>query len=97
MNRKAATSPIAASTSTAAPPQTLLRRRNTRKQGEMLDKAKAPSLAEMRPWRRGLRAPAKDLSRPVARVVIIRSTIFRTDEVLDEMEAESEFDLLGCS
>ncbi len=57
--------------------------------------AKAPSLAEMEAMAHDVfeRLPAE--FRALCEGVIVRVDDFPTDEVLDEMEAESEFDLLG--
>ena len=61
----------------------------------MWTSAKAPSLAEMEAMAHEIfeRLP-KDF-RDLCEGVIIRVDDFPTDEVLDEMDAESEFDLLG--
>jgi predicted Zn-dependent protease with MMP-like domain len=57
--------------------------------------AKAPSLAEMEAMAHGIfEALPKDF-RDLCEGVILRVDDFPTDEVLDEMGAESEFDLLG--
>jgi predicted Zn-dependent protease with MMP-like domain len=57
--------------------------------------AKAPSLAEMEAMAHGVfEALPKDF-RDLCEGVILRVDDFPTDEVLDEMGAESEFDLLG--
>ena len=57
--------------------------------------AKAPSLAEMEAIAHDIfeRLPAE--FRALCEGVIVRVEDFPTDEVLDEMEAETEFDLLG--
>jgi predicted Zn-dependent protease with MMP-like domain len=57
--------------------------------------AKAPSLAEMEAAAHEVfeRLPAE--FRALCEGVIVRVDDFPTDDVLDEMEAESEFDLLG--
>jgi predicted Zn-dependent protease with MMP-like domain len=56
---------------------------------------KAPSLAEMETMAHEIfeRLPAR--FRELCEGVVIRVDDFPTDEVLDDMEAESEFDLLG--
>jgi predicted Zn-dependent protease with MMP-like domain len=56
---------------------------------------KAPSLAEMETMARAIfeRLPAR--FRELCEGVVLRVDDFPTDEVLDEMEAETEFDLLG--
>jgi predicted Zn-dependent protease with MMP-like domain len=56
---------------------------------------KAPSLAEMEALAHEIleRLPAR--FRELCDGVVIRVDDFPTDEVLDDMEAESEFDLLG--
>jgi predicted Zn-dependent protease with MMP-like domain len=57
--------------------------------------AKAPSLAEMEAMAHGVfEALPKDF-RDLCEGVILSVDDFPTDEVLDEMGAESEFDLLG--
>jgi predicted Zn-dependent protease with MMP-like domain len=57
--------------------------------------AKAPSLAEMEAIAHDIfeRLPAE--FRGLCEGVIVRVEDFPTDEVLDEMQAETEFDLLG--
>jgi predicted Zn-dependent protease with MMP-like domain len=61
----------------------------------MWNDLKAPSLAEMETMAHEIfeRLPAR--LRELCEGVVIRVDDFPTDEVLDEMEAESEFDLLG--
>ncbi|MBR0960497.1 metallopeptidase family protein [Bradyrhizobium japonicum] len=61
----------------------------------MWTKLKAPSLAEMEAMAHDVfeRLPAE--FRKLCEGVIVRVDDFPTDEVLDEMECESEFDLLG--
>jgi predicted Zn-dependent protease with MMP-like domain len=61
----------------------------------MLTDLKAPSLAEMEVMAHEIfeRLPAR--FRELCEGVVIRVDDFPTDEVLDEMEAETEFDLLG--
>jgi predicted Zn-dependent protease with MMP-like domain len=61
----------------------------------MWTSAKAPSLAEMEAMAHGVfEALPKDF-RDLCEGVILRVDDFPTEEVLDEMGAESEFDLLG--
>ena len=62
---------------------------------DMWTELKAPSLAEMEVVAHDIfeRLPAR--FRALCEGVIIRVDDFPTDEVLDEMQAESEFDLLG--
>jgi predicted Zn-dependent protease with MMP-like domain len=57
--------------------------------------AKAPSLAEMETMARAVFERLPRAFRDLCEGVIIRVDDFPTEEVLDEMEAESEFDLLG--
>ena len=61
----------------------------------MWTEAKAPSLAEMEAMAHAVfeRLPAD--FRTLCEGVILRVDDFPTDEVLDEMQAQSEFDLLG--
>ncbi len=61
----------------------------------MWTELKAPSLAEMEATAHDIfeRLPAQ--FRKLCEGVIIRVDDFPTEEVLDEMECESEFDLLG--
>lgn len=56
---------------------------------------KAPSLAEMEEMALDVFARLPDHFRRMCEGVIIRVDDFPTDEVLDDMEADSEFDLLG--
>src|ERR1700758_3617873 len=56
---------------------------------------KAPSLAEMEAMAHDVFAHLPRRFRELCDDVVIRVDDFPTDEVLDEMEAESEFDLLG--
>jgi predicted Zn-dependent protease with MMP-like domain len=56
---------------------------------------KAPSLAEMEATAHKLFERLPKRFRDLCEGVIIRVEDFPTDEVLDEMECESEFDLLG--
>ena len=57
--------------------------------------AKAPSLAEMERMAHEIFERLPRRFRDLSEGVIIRVDDFPTEEVLDEMEAESEFDLLG--
>jgi predicted Zn-dependent protease with MMP-like domain len=57
--------------------------------------AKAPSLAEMEAMAHDVFARLPSDFRDLCEGVVIRVDDFPTDEVLDDMEAESEFDLLG--
>jgi predicted Zn-dependent protease with MMP-like domain len=57
--------------------------------------AKAPSLAEMEAMAHDVFAGLPSDFRNLCEGVVIRVDDFPTDEVLDDMEAESEFDLLG--
>ena len=61
----------------------------------MWTRLKAPSLAEMEAVAHEIFARLPDQFRNLCEGLIIRVDDFPTDEVLDEMEAESEFDLLG--
>jgi predicted Zn-dependent protease with MMP-like domain len=61
----------------------------------MWSSATAPSLAEMEAMAHEILERLPDSFRKLCRGVIIRVDDFPTDEVLDEMQAESEFDLLG--
>jgi len=56
---------------------------------------KAPSLAEMESMAHDVFERLPKRFRDLCEGVIIRVDDFPTDEVLDEMDAESEFDLLG--
>ena len=56
---------------------------------------KAPSLAEIEAMAHEIFERLPKTFRDLCEGVIIRVDDFPTDEVLDEMEAESEFDLLG--
>jgi predicted Zn-dependent protease with MMP-like domain len=71
------------------------RSRNSRYTGAMWIKAKAPSLAEMETMAHGIFDRLPRGFRDLCEGVIVRVDDFPTDEVLDEMEAASEFDLLG--
>jgi predicted Zn-dependent protease with MMP-like domain len=57
--------------------------------------AKAPSLAEMEAMAHEVLARLPKTFRDLCEGVIIRVDDFPTEEILDEMGAESEFDLLG--
>jgi predicted Zn-dependent protease with MMP-like domain len=61
----------------------------------MWTKAKAPSLAEMEAMAHEVFERLPSGFRRLCEGVIIRVDDFPTDEVLDEMEVSSEFDLLG--
>jgi predicted Zn-dependent protease with MMP-like domain len=61
----------------------------------MWTELKAPSLADMEAMAHEALARLPDQFRKLCEGVIIRVDDFPTEEVLDEMEAESEFDLLG--
>jgi predicted Zn-dependent protease with MMP-like domain len=61
----------------------------------MWTKLKAPSLAEMEAIAHAMFERLPDRFRALCEGVIIRVDDFPTEEVLDELEAESEFDLLG--
>src|SRR2546423_9691783 len=61
----------------------------------MWTEAKAPSLAEMEAMAHEVFERLPKTFRTLCQGVIIRVDDFPTDEVLDEMEAQSEFDLLG--
>jgi predicted Zn-dependent protease with MMP-like domain len=56
---------------------------------------KAPSLAELEAMAREQLATLPQAFRDVCAGVVIRVDDFATDEVLDELDAESEFDILG--
>jgi predicted Zn-dependent protease with MMP-like domain len=56
---------------------------------------KAPSLAEMESVAHDIFAQLPGQFRDLCKGLIIRVDDFPTDEVLDEMNADSEFDLLG--
>lgn len=56
---------------------------------------KAPSLAELETMAHEIFGRLPKRFRDLCEGLIIRVDDFPTDEVLDEMEAESEFDLLG--
>jgi predicted Zn-dependent protease with MMP-like domain len=57
--------------------------------------AKAPSLAEMEAMAHEIFERLPTTFRTLCEGLIIRVDDFPTDEVLDDMQAESEFDLLG--
>src|ERR1700688_2640936 len=61
----------------------------------MWTSAKAPSLAEMEAMAHEVFARLPKTFRDLCEGVIIRVDDFPTEEVLDEMDAASEFDLLG--
>jgi predicted Zn-dependent protease with MMP-like domain len=61
----------------------------------MWTSAKAPSLAELEAMAHDSLARLPRTFRDLCAGVIVRVEDFPTDEVLDEMEADSEFDLLG--
>ena len=61
----------------------------------MWNDLKAPSLAEMEAMAHEVFEHLPGRFRKLCEGVIIRVDDFPTDQVLDEMEAESEFDLLG--
>jgi predicted Zn-dependent protease with MMP-like domain len=61
----------------------------------MWTSAKAPSLADIEAMAHAIFAQLPDGFRELCADVIIRVDDFPTDEVLDEMDAASEFDLLG--
>ena len=61
----------------------------------MWNSLKAPSLAEMEAMAHETFERLPKAFRALCEGVIVRVDDFPTDEVLDEMEAESEFDLLG--
>jgi predicted Zn-dependent protease with MMP-like domain len=61
----------------------------------MWTSAKAPSLADIETMAHAIFAQLPDGFRELCADVIIRVDDFPTDEVLDEMDAASEFDLLG--
>jgi predicted Zn-dependent protease with MMP-like domain len=61
----------------------------------MWTSATAPSLAEMEAMAHDIFARLPEGFRGLCEGVILRVDDFPTDEVLDEMKAQSEFDLLG--
>jgi predicted Zn-dependent protease with MMP-like domain len=61
----------------------------------MWESAKSPSLTEMEAMAREILARLPKTFRDLCEGVIIRVEDFPTDEVLDELGADSEFDLLG--
>src|SRR6201994_3759766 len=70
--------------------------RGTRvKHGAMWHSLKAPSLAEMEAMAHEVFERLPEHFRKMCEGVILRVDDFPTEDVLDEMQAESEFDLLG--
>src|SRR5688500_17369713 len=65
------------------------------KQSAMWTSAKAPSLADMEARAHEVFARLPGRFRRLCEGLIIRVEDFPTDEVLDEMKADSEYDLLG--
>jgi len=61
----------------------------------MWKSAKAPSLAELETMAHDILARLPKTFRDLCEGVIVRVEDFPTKEILDEMDAESEFDLLG--
>ncbi|MGJ4940845.1 metallopeptidase family protein [Bradyrhizobium sp. HKCCYLS1011] len=61
----------------------------------MWTELKAPSLAEIEVIAQGVFARLPDRFRALCEGIVIQIDDFPTEEVLDEMEADSEFDLLG--
>jgi predicted Zn-dependent protease with MMP-like domain len=61
----------------------------------MWTSAKAPSLAEIEAMAHAIFQRLPKEFRDLSEDIVIHVDDFPTDEVLDEMEAESEFDLLG--
>jgi predicted Zn-dependent protease with MMP-like domain len=61
----------------------------------MWNEQKAPSLAEMEVMAHEIFERLPPTFRKLCEGLIIRVDDFPTDEVLDEMQAQSEFDLLG--
>jgi predicted Zn-dependent protease with MMP-like domain len=61
----------------------------------MWTELKAPSVAEMEAMAHGIFERLPGRFRALCEGVIIRVDDFPTEEVLDDLEAESEFDLLG--
>jgi predicted Zn-dependent protease with MMP-like domain len=61
----------------------------------MWQTAKAPDLAELEAMAHEMFARLPDDFRKLCEGVIIRVDDFPTDEVLEELQAETEFDLLG--
>jgi predicted Zn-dependent protease with MMP-like domain len=91
----AATSPIAAPRSTVWPALPGAGGWNPRYKDAMWRSLKAPSLAEMEAMAHEIFGRLPKTFRNLCEGVVIRVDDFPTEEVLDEMEAESEFDLLG--
>jgi predicted Zn-dependent protease with MMP-like domain len=104
-----ATSPIAGATSITQTPQRrlewqqpadfgrsrFLRHRKPALNSVMWKSAKAPSLADMETMAHEVLARLPKAFRDLCEGVVIRVEDFPTEDVLDEMGAESEFDLLG--
>jgi len=65
------------------------------KASHMWTDLKAPSLAEMEAMAHAIFERLPERFRKLCEGVVIRVDDFPTDEVLDDLEAESEFDLLG--
>src|ERR1700744_321945 len=61
----------------------------------MWKSAKAPSLAEMETLAHDILARLPRAFRDLCEDLVVRVEDFPTEEILDEMDAESEFDLLG--
>jgi predicted Zn-dependent protease with MMP-like domain len=61
----------------------------------MWTELKAPSLAELEAMAHEVFERLPEQFRSMCEGVVIRADDFPTDDVLDELEAESEFDLLG--
>jgi predicted Zn-dependent protease with MMP-like domain len=61
----------------------------------MWEAAKAPSLAELEAMAHDILARLPKTFRDLCEGVVVRVEDFPTEEILDEMNAESEFDLLG--
>jgi len=65
------------------------------KQNAMWSSLKAPSLADMEAMAHEIFERLPERFRKLCEGVILRVDDFPSEEVLDEMQAESEFDLLG--
>jgi predicted Zn-dependent protease with MMP-like domain len=65
------------------------------KASHMWTDLKAPSLAEMEAMAHAIFERLPERFRKLCEGVVIRVDDFPTDEVLDDLEAETEFDLLG--
>jgi predicted Zn-dependent protease with MMP-like domain len=65
------------------------------KYAPMWTEAKAPSLAEMEAMAHEVFERLPKAFRTLCQGVIIRVDDFPTDEVMDEMQTQTEFDLLG--